>query len=602
VGALGREVDAASRDMTQLAVTTNLAKRQIDDLGDEALGSAGQLAAFGELGNLAGKRMSKGLVESLAENIGALPSKLRGGAILAGVGLGVVMAPFLGGVISSAVLGTVGGGGVIGGAVLAARDPQVQAAWKDLGQDVLAQLTEASEGFREPLIKAAHEFGAAFRESQITDVLREAAQLVAPLTAGIAGFVRELGPGLKAAIEAAMPTFRVLASELPQLGKSISNMLRSISSAGPEAAAAMRDLFNAVETTVEAIGPLLKELSELYILTRGLAPAILENSDLMTALALGALPALTEKLTGGNLQSKGLTIEQQRLAEALKHTGGVAKTAADELDTLSKEINEGIVKAFSLEEAQDRVADAVADLTRQVKEQRAAHVKGAGSLDAHTEAGRRNRASVRGLVSDYQELIFKTAAQGQSTAGLRKKLEDQLVTMGFTRVEARKYAGALREIPKSVTTKIKLDDDQARQDLNEINRLIQHVPDGYSTIHVRTTYSGGAPLPQRWGGVVEHAQSGLLRDANIYNPGRTMYAFAEPATRGEAFIPRMGDMGRSRAIAEHVVRDWLGGSVKWGSGGGGTYVFNFPNYVGDQRALESALVRATDKLRQKGRV
>jgi hypothetical protein len=40
--------------------------------------------------------------------------------------------------------------------------------------------------------------------------------------------------------------------------------------------------------------------------------------------------------------------------------------------------------------------------------------------------------------------------------------------------------------------------------------------------------------------------------------------YGERETGGEAFIPRRGDLGRSRSIAETVVRDWLGGEVSWG--------------------------------------
>jgi hypothetical protein len=76
---------------------------------------------------------------------------------------------------------------------------------------------------------------------------------------------------------------------------------------------------------------------------------------------------------------------------------------------------------------------------------------------------------------------------------------------------------------------------------------------------------------KRWGGVTEHAQAGLLRDAGVYSAvsSGARYAFAEPATKGEAFIPRSGNISRSRAIADYVVGNWLGGQTSWGTGGGG---------------------------------
>lgn len=64
----------------------------------------------------------------------------------------------------------------------------------------------------------------------------------------------------------------------------------------------------------------------------------------------------------------------------------------------------------------------------------------------------------------------------------------------------------------------------------------------------------------RWGGVTVHAQTGLL-NASVYstqNPAR--YAFAEPATGGEAFIPRRGNRARSLAILEEAA-SWYGAEV-----------------------------------------
>lgn len=68
---------------------------------------------------------------------------------------------------------------------------------------------------------------------------------------------------------------------------------------------------------------------------------------------------------------------------------------------------------------------------------------------------------------------------------------------------------------------------------------------------------------RRWGGVTVHAQSGLLH-ASVYstqNPAR--YAFAEPATGGEAFIPRRGNRARSLAILEEAA-SWYGADVTSG--------------------------------------
>lgn len=74
---------------------------------------------------------------------------------------------------------------------------------------------------------------------------------------------------------------------------------------------------------------------------------------------------------------------------------------------------------------------------------------------------------------------------------------------------------------------------------------------------------------RRWGGIHEYAMGGLTaygaRLREFASGGITahvatgdVYRYAEPSTGGEAFIPRLGDRGRSEQIAKVVAR-WLGG-------------------------------------------
>lgn len=79
----------------------------------------------------------------------------------------------------------------------------------------------------------------------------------------------------------------------------------------------------------------------------------------------------------------------------------------------------------------------------------------------------------------------------------------------------------------------------------------------------RNDFGVNAGQANRWGGVYTHAQSGLL-NAQVYSvrsPAR--YAFAEPATGGEAFIPRRGNRARSLAILDQAA-GWYGADVVTG--------------------------------------
>lgn len=100
-----------------------------------------------------------------------------------------------------------------------------------------------------------------------------------------------------------------------------------------------------------------------------------------------------------------------------------------------------------------------------------------------------------------------------------------------------------------------------------LNKRIAEI-DRRIDIHATMTYSyGGAAhsgqgysTGQRHGGVTEYAAEGALRDASIFNAvGKgARYGFAEPETGGEAFIPKRGNLARSRSIWEYVGRNWLG--------------------------------------------
>jgi hypothetical protein len=161
---------------------------------------------------------------------------------------------------------------------------------------------------------------------------------------------------------------------------------------------------------------------------------------------------------------------------------GKLSTAADEaaadIDALSDSVGALLGQTFGLEEAEDRVANAIADLRDQVKQQKTDHEKGAAGLDRNTQAGRDNAAAVRDLIDDYKALMIEFEKAGKSTAGLQQQLEDTLVSMGFSRAEAKRYtqqiglmSEALSEIPPVTATTIQVSVQGAREAERELNRL-----------------------------------------------------------------------------------------------------------------------------------
>lgn len=200
-----------------------------------------------------------------------------------------------------------------------------------------------------------------------------------------------------------------------------------------------------------------------------------------------------------------------------------------------------------------------------------------GSLDTHTAEG----AAAKQALLDFAVATAAAAQAKLEESGsleeanavyqaYRRQLVETLTQMTGNRNEAERLADQYLKMPKEIKTKATPENfnfaiSKAKELDNKISGLDGRVVD----ITFRYGYQGDArAFKNRWGGVYDHARfggvwrhaaAGVLRDAAMFstrNPAR--YAFAEPATGGEAFIPRRGDYNRSLSIWEHVGREWLG--------------------------------------------
>ncbi len=167
----------------------------------------------------------------------------------------------------------------------------------------------------------------------------------------------------------------------------------------------------------------------------------------------------------------------QTTAASSKEVASATRDVAKELDDLDKQLKNLIDGHFSLEEAQDAVSDSLSDLRDQMKQQREEGVKGAGTLDRNTEAGRANAEAVRGLVRQYTDLAIEQARAGGAVGDLQADLENQLISMGVSRTEAHRYAqelanvgDAVRSIPPVVQITVKTNVEQALAQLRETER------------------------------------------------------------------------------------------------------------------------------------
>lgn len=241
-------------------------------------------------------------------------------------------------------------------------------------------------------------------------------------------------------------------------------------------------------------------------------------------------------------------------------TAGKAKKA---YDILNKSMDEQVQTGQSLIEMWDvlngaqvttdkqmlEAAEAIEGLTEVFRENKY-------SMDSNTTAGLRNIVAMEEAAKEAVEAADAYLQQTGDIEGARNMLreyKDETVKATKATGEAKKQVEALADqlfkLPetKAVKLAVQIELNQAKQALLTKLKIFAE------------------------GGVVEHAQTGLLKDAHIasaMNPA--IYAYAEPQTGGEAFVPKRGNYGKSMSILSHAA-GWYGADVVPQGSRGGWY-------------------------------
>jgi len=283
---------------------------------------------------------------------------------------------------------------------------------------------------------------------------------------------------------------------------------------------------------------------------------------------------------------------------AVEVAGDSSSTAAGEVGEVGDEADAAKRKVDELKAAFDRLFGAQMDIDRAtiaykqgLKDLRAELVNGKRTLDDNTQAGRDNVSAVLDQIQRIRDLRQANIDNGMSVTeanriydGHLNQLRKTLLQLGYNESEVDALIRKYREIPRQVATAVNLNISAAERAYKTVKSQIKDLNGRVVTVTVRYNQQGiavaggekargGTKVAFRWGGVVEHAQTGLLREATIFPPaaGPARYAFAEPGTGGEAFIPRFGDPARSVSIGRRAM-EWYGYTVvpksmlaaKWG--------------------------------------
>jgi TP901 family phage tail tape measure protein len=277
------------------------------------------------------------------------------------------------------------------------------------------------------------------------------------------------------------------------------------------------------------------------------------------------LPRYEAALVDADRATKDQQRDAKEGAKANVELAGAFGEAASEADGLKAAYDRLNGKALEWRESQRAAEQSVDDF-------RDALSKSGGSLNVHTQQGRDAAAAMDELAT---KAIEAAQARYDDTGSVREAnkvwdtyighLRTTLAQAGYTDTEIEKLIGQIAKMPAYKTVDI-----NAR--INVDWRALQ----SQLFSRVQSIFAVIPGFRRRWGGVTHHAQSGLLRQAETFSPkAPARYAFAEPATQGEAFIPKVGNYGKSMSILSEAA-GWYGADVVprqqqgWYGGSGGS--------------------------------
>lgn len=309
-----------------------------------------------------------------------------------------------------------------------------------------------------------------------------------------------------------------------------------------------------------------------------------------------AFPEYFAALANAKTGTDALDPSTRSLADAFGMSADEASALSGEIDDLDASLQALHDQIFGLEEAEHALIEAFDNAAEAARRQRQAGEEGAGTLDKNTEAGRENAKNLRDLVSAHEEHLVAMRRDGATVddlSGAHVEFERELYrtmrAMGISEEEARAYIARLKGIPATVGTTVKVNTETATSRLARLRAALRRLHGTRYTAYFDVVHrtimvvdrQGHGKIPERHGGIVHAAAHGMVTPAHVAMGTRIKWA--EPETGGEAFIPRLGNRERSRAIVD-VAAGWHGGRVDWGTATTGTRGMGGSSGSGQQSA------------------
>ena len=384
-----------------------------------------------------GKAVGEGVTESTESAMEGLSKAIT--PVL--VGVGIAAAPLIGAAISAAIIGGAGVGGVIGGALLASKDPRVQAAGKELGSSLLNRLEIRANVFVDPVLAGIKQIEAGFdgASDDIGRIFANTSKFVQPLTAGVVSFLQHVTHGIADLTDSAGPVIDVISHGIDGLGQAIEGVFEDLKDNGVDAAVALDSVFKTLEVTIMAVGGAINLLTETYGFLAQVGAfgqdaaqqyAVLSANAKIAAAATDDVADSTISLQEAGEGVSGVLTKMVDGMDAATKSGYGQRDAILALNSVLRAQTDPV---FALLDAQGRLRQATEDATKATRE----HGR---NSDEAKEALRREASAILEVQGRAGEL--GDAFNGKLTPALRQTLRDGGLTERQIRDLEKQFAAA----------------------------------------------------------------------------------------------------------------------------------------------------------------
>lgn len=391
------------------------------------------------------KKVTKNVESDFLESFASI-GKLGGPAMFAGI---AVAAPELGAIISGAIIGGAGLGGVVGGFLVASRDPRIKASFESLKKDLGNELKDAAEPFLPVTMNALKEVDGAIKNINFKGIFADAAKYAGPVVNGISKLITELGSGIEALVHNAGPAVDEIGKGIGDIGTALGNGLEELSHNGKAGADALSDLFNIITTGITVTFEIVDGLTKVYEISKkigdsGFTQAFKEINHITGPLDLinsfkslsDAIGPTTSRIKNVGSASDVAAASTTSLARAQTDSEKAALGQRDALSAVAKELKAQTDPAFAVLDATDQVRDAQKEAATAVKKY------GTNSEEA--------RAATRKLAEAAIGLQGDVGALGGSFNGsLTPSMRSTLKAAGLTKGQIKEVENELKRAKKA---------------------------------------------------------------------------------------------------------------------------------------------------------